>query len=270
MANTKNLVISSAFGFSPNQVGFFIKSLRKFYKDEIYFLINPNDIATKKLLNNYECKFMEVKCHKHDIQLKRYSFYLEILKNKKYNKILHCDSRDIYFQSDPFQFNYQGSINFFLEDEKIKNCIFNSNWLIKTHGKKVFENMKNKTILCSGTILADNSSMIKYLNLMVNLISKKKYKKSLKYLLTFRRDKGGRGSDQAHANFIGHNSLIKNSHFYSNHDGPIATVYHLKKIVFDENSNLTNSSGKPYRIVHQYDKRWNEFCDYVTEFKKNL
>ena len=32
-----------------------------------------------------------------------------------------------------------------LEDEKIKNCPFNSNWLIKTHGKEVFDQIKNKT-----------------------------------------------------------------------------------------------------------------------------
>ena len=135
----------------------------------MYFDVSglPNKATYGKHYFNISILSSEISEHKFDVQTKRYHYYLKILEKNNYDKILICDSRDIYFQSDPFQFNYQGSINFFLEDEKIKNCIFNSNWLIKTHGKKVFENMKNKTILCSGTILADNSSMIKYLNLMV-------------------------------------------------------------------------------------------------------
>ena len=270
MNNLKNLVISSAFGFSSNEISFFVKSLRKYYEEEICFLISPNDNKLKDLLIHYNCKFLETKSHKYDIQLKRYDFYLDILKNNKFNKILHCDSRDIYFQSNPFEFPYEGSINFFLEDEKIKNCSFNSNWLIKTHGKEVFDQMKDNIILCSGTVMATNKSMIEYLKLIKNLIKNKKYKKSLKYLLTFRRDKNGRGCDQAHANFIGHNKLIEDSHFYSNESGPIATVYHLKKIVFDKNSNLLNKTGKPYSIVHQYDKRWDEFSEHVNKIKKNL
>jgi hypothetical protein len=112
--------------------------------------------------------------------------------------------------------------------------------------------------------------MIEYLELMKNLIEKKKYKKSLKYLLTFRRDKNGRGCDQAHANFIGHNQLIKDTHFYSNESGPIATVYYLKKIIFDKNSELINGLGEPYSVVHQYDKRWSEFKPHVDKLKKNL
>ena len=270
MDNLKNLVISATFGFSVNQIDFFLKSLRRYYEDEVYFLISPNDKRVKNLLSYYNCKFLEVKSHRYDIQLKRYKFYLDVLKNKKFNKILCCDSRDIYFQSDPFKFSYKGSINFFLEDEKIKNCPFNSNWLIKTHGKQVFEKIKNNIILCSGTVLATNKSMIEYLELMKNLIEKKKYKKSLKYLLTFRRDKNGRGCDQAHANFIGHNQLIKDTHFYSNESGPIATVYYLKKIVFDKNSNLLNKLGVPYKIVHQYDKKLNEFYNVVEKLKKRI
>ena len=65
---------------------------------------------------------------------------------------------------------------------------------------------------------------------MISELSKNKYKKRLKYLLTFRRDKGARGSDQAHGNFIAHNNFISNSFFYKNESGPIATAYHLKKL----------------------------------------
>ena len=40
-----------------------------------------------------------------------------------------------------------------------------------------------------------------------------KYRKRLKYFLTFRRDKEGRGSDQAYANYIAHMNLVENNFF---------------------------------------------------------
>ena len=97
-----------------------------------------------------------------------------------------------------------------------------------------------------------------------------KYKKRLKYLLTFRRDKGARGSDQSHGNFIAHNNLISDTSFYSNESGPIATVFHLKKIIFNEKNELVNVNSEPYSVVHQYDKRWDKFQDNVLAIKKKF
>ena len=53
--------------------------------------------------------------------------------------------------------------------------------------------------------------MIDYLRLMIEHAIKYKYRKKLKYLFTLRRDKEGRGADQAYANFIVHNKLVENS-----------------------------------------------------------
>ena len=105
---------------------------------------------------------------------------------------------------------------------------------------------------------------------MIDQISKHKFKRRLKYVLTFRRDKGARGSDQSHGNYIAHNNLIKNSFFHSNEAGPIATAYYLKKIRFNNNSELVNIHNEPYAVVHQYDKRWEDFKYAVVEFKKKL
>ena len=111
--------------------------------------------------------------------------------------------------------------------------------------------------------------MVKWLKLMIELIKKYPFKKRFKYLITFRRDKNGRGCDQAHGNYIAYKNFFKQSHLYSNHDGPIATAMYLKKIKFDSKSQLINGLNKPYVIVHQYDKRWSEFSDQVNFLKKN-
>ena len=266
----KNIVLSAACGLDPSLIEFFLKSLRKFYDEDVCFLIGKNDFKIKKILKLYNCDFFEINVHKFDVQEKRYYFYLQILKEKKYNNILLCDSRDIYFQSNPFNYPYKGSINFFLEDKKIIDCPTNSNWIIKTYGEKVYKTIANNIINCSGTTLGSHDFIKIYLSLMINQASMYKFKKRLKYLLTFRRDKTGRGVDQAHANYIVHNNMIKNSHVYLNETGPIATVYYLKKIKFNEKFELINSLKEPYSIVHQYDKRWSEFKDNVIQFKKNL
>ena len=266
----KNLVLSAACGLDPTLIEFFLKSLRKYYKDEIYFLVGKKDEKIKEFLKQYDSKYLEIDVHKFDVQIKRYCFYLKILEEANYNNILLCDSRDIYFQANPFDYNYKGEINFFLEDKKIKDCRFNSNWFFKAYGKKKFDIIKEKIISCSGTTLGTLKGIKDYLKLMIESSIKYKYKKKLKYLITFRRDKSGRGVDQAYANYIAHNNLIKNSYLYKNESGPIATVYHLKNISFNDKSQLINKLNKPYAVVHQYDKRWDEFESKVNHIKEEL
>ena len=52
-------------------------------------------------------------------------------------------------------------------------------------------------------------------------------------------------------------------------DGPVATVFYLKKINFDKGSKLINSTGNIYSVVHQYDKRWKEFSKHFDKIKKD-
>ena len=159
----KNLILTAALGYNFKQVELFIKSLRKFYNDKVIFLIKEDDNELENKLRKYNCETIKVKTNKKEIQFKRYKIFLNYLKDKDFNQILLCDSRDIYFQSNPFNFNYKGQINFFLEDELIKNCPYNSNWIIRTFGKKEFQKILNKTILCSGTVLGQSYKILEYL-----------------------------------------------------------------------------------------------------------
>ena len=268
----KNLIISPAVNLKTNEVEFFLKTLRKYYMDDIYFLVGKKDIDLKKKINFYNSKFYEVNEHGYDIQLKRYKHFSKILEenSNKYDQVLFCDCRDIYFQSNPFEYNYKGSINFFSEDIKFNTCPINSSWVLNTFGKKIYDDLKNKTVCCGGTLLANINLMIKWLNLMDKLILAYPFKKRLKYLLTLRRDKEGRGCDQAHGNYIYYKKFFKDSHLYSNKEGPVATVFYLKNIKFNKSFQLINELGEPYSIVHQYDKRWDEFSDNVNAIKKTL
>jgi len=266
----KNLVLSAAYSLDIGQIELFVKSLRKYYRDEVYFLIGPKDIHLKEKLKSYNCNFFIVDANKKEISTKRFKFFYEFLKKNIFNNVFCCDSRDVYFQSNPFDFPYKGGINFFLEDKKIKDCPINSKWIIRSYGKKVFNEIGEEIILCAGTVMGTHEKIIEYLGLVDKQISKVKYKRRLKYLLTFRPDKEGRGVDQGHANYLVRKKFIKDCSFHSNSQGPVATIYYLKKILFDKHLRLLTSSQKPYAVVHQYDKRWDEFSLAVNKLKKDL
>ena len=266
----KNLILTAAVGLNFKQVEFFIRSLRKVYTDDICFIVGHNDHELKLELEKYDCTIIETHINKKKIQFKRYEIFSKYLDGHQFNKVLLSDSRDVYFQENPFKFNFNGPINFFLEDHLIKNCSYNSNWIIKTYGKSEFEKVSNKTILCSGTVLGNYEKIKEYLNLIKVNINKYKYKKKLKYFITFRPDPEGRGCDQGHANYIIHNSKLNGTNLYSNAKGPIATALYLKNIIFDNKYRLVNELGDPYLVVHQYDKRWSEFSENIKKFKSLL
>ena len=48
---SKNLILSAAIGYKFNQLEFFIKSLRNYYKDTVTFLIGNNDHDLEDNLN---------------------------------------------------------------------------------------------------------------------------------------------------------------------------------------------------------------------------
>ena len=148
--------------------------------------------------------------------------------------------------------------------------MINSKWMNKTLGLKVFEQLKKKHIVCCGTVMGEIGSFIEYATEM-NMMSKRYlFKKRLKYLLTFRRDKEGRGCDQSYAAYLIYNKILKDINVYGNASGPVATVYHLDKYKFNKQTELINSKNEPYVVVHQYDKKWEIFEDSVNKLKIEL
>tara|TARA_Y100000590_G_scaffold456860_1_gene608284 strand:- start:661 stop:1491 length:831 start_codon:yes stop_codon:yes gene_type:complete len=268
----ENIIITPYIGLPTRDVVLFLESLRKFYNDKVLFFVKKNDHELKKTLKYYECLYEDVSTHRHDVCIKRYTLLINYLKkNNNLKKIFFCDSRDIYFQSSPFSYSYEGQLNFFSEDTKIGDCPVNSKWMKNTLGLNLFDELKEKFIVCCGTVIGNKDAIINYANEM-NLMSKKYpyrwYKKRMKYLLTFRRDKAGRGSDQPYAAYLIHKNCLKNIKIYGNASGPIATVYNLSNLNFNNKNQLINDSGNPYVIVHQYDKKWDEFKNRITLPKK--
>jgi len=140
----------------------------------------------------------------------------------------------------------------------------------KTLGKNIFEELKQNHIVCCGTVMGKIDSFRNYASEMDKMSKKFPYKKRLKYLLTFRRDKEGRGCDQSYAAYLIYKNILKNIKIYSNSLGPVATVYHLNNYKFNDKNELVNSKNEPYIVVHQYDKKWDVFENSVNKLKKEL
>ena len=68
---SKNLVLSAAIGYKFSQIEFFIKSLRKFYKDKVVLLISGRDIKLEKELKKFNCETIKIDINKKEIQFKK-------------------------------------------------------------------------------------------------------------------------------------------------------------------------------------------------------
>ena len=112
----KNLVLSAAVGYKFEQIEFFIKSLRKFYKEEVCIVIDAKNTELEKKLKDYNCNTINTQIGKNETINRRNEIFTNYLKDKNYKNILLCDSRDIYFQGNPFKYDYKGPIKNTVEE----------------------------------------------------------------------------------------------------------------------------------------------------------
>ena len=85
---SKNLILSAAVGYNFVQIEFFIKSLRKFYQDNVCIIIDNKDNKLESQLKEYDCSVIKTKINKKDIQFKRYEIFSKYLEGKVFDKIL--------------------------------------------------------------------------------------------------------------------------------------------------------------------------------------
>jgi len=251
----KNLVLTSAVGYDFAKIEVFIKSLRKFYFEEVAVLINKNQKDLKFFTDRYNVQLIETNIKPKKTYQQRFDFYYSYLQDKfeYYNSIFLTDSRDVFFQENPFVFQYKSNLNFYLEGTTIENCKHNSNWIKKTVGRIAYEKIKKNRISCSGTVIGKSRDIFNYIKLMNENIKKYKYKKNFKEYVLFKKKYNG--YDQGIHNFLIRDNFFPECHLYDNTEGNIATInYHFSNLNFNSNHRLVNDQGRPYDVVHQYDR----------------
>lgn len=249
----KNLIIGAIKSYEWKAIKPFFVSLYYSNFRETDCVIFALDISKKTLdklqsigviVQNFPDKYRYMK-----INNVRYKLYEEFLRDKldKYNMVLHADIRDIFFQKDIFQLyeNKGKFIGLGLESGTISEQR-NANWMKNQYGEKIFEELKNEKIICSGTIFgtaAEFYLLVK--NIWEQILLKSPYDINI--------------HDQTATNYLIYHKKMFNDCliFLDNYNGSIMTVGidKNKNFSFDLDNNLLNfnSTNKP-AVIHQYDR----------------
>ena len=157
--NKKNLVIGVIERYSWITVKpFFISYIKANFKncDCVIFYRNINDDTLNRIrllgIITFE---IPKQYNRMQINNVRYKIYEDYLSDKldKYNMILHVDVRSTYFQKDVFKFYKikKQFIGFALKNWNMTDKCSRI-WIKCQYGNEMYEELKNKTIICSGTI----------------------------------------------------------------------------------------------------------------------
>lgn len=157
--NKKNLVIGVIERYSWIIVKpFFISYIKANFKnfDCVIFYSNINDDTLNRIRSLGIITFeIPKQYNRMQINNVRYKIYEDYLSDKldKYNMILHVDVRSTYFQKDVFKFYKikKQFIGFALKNWNMTDKCSRI-WIKCQYGNEMYEELKNKTIICSGTI----------------------------------------------------------------------------------------------------------------------
>ena len=216
------------FNYIPNNIEEFFSQ----NKVVVYTVYNQNKSYYSPHQDRYDCEYFYLKEH---------------LNNRRF--VLHIDSFDVFFQSDPFAPYYEKSkpyINFVGEGFYIKNCFWNKKWILTCFSYKEYEEIKYKEIICSGTIIGNSYLYFKFLYTLLSMEEWHSCK--------------GDSLDQAFINILVHSERLNHlniSFSITSCDGPILTMSKCmsKKDIPISKSNKIIGNGKIIpSIVHQYNR----------------
>ena len=171
----------------------------------------------------------------------RYFHYYDFLTTTEteYESVMLTDTRDVFFQRDPFDFEVGDSVDCFLEDDghclsdEAKNAI----WIRMVYGERTLEEIGRNLISCSGVTIGSYAAVVAYLRVMVEWLT--------------RLERQVPGIDQAVHNYVIYKGLVPNLRLVRNGRGPVLTMGIMPRVEPDD---LVGPDGRPYNVLHQYDR----------------
>jgi hypothetical protein len=162
---------------------------------------------------------------------------------RDYNHVMVADIRDILFQKDPFAFQIPDGLCVFMENasQTIGANFSNATWIRDGFGQTVLNEIKDKPIICSGTIFGTSAAMLDYFERVIRLFFTCKTVKTI---------------DQATCNVVIHTQPPKPLHRFDNDTGPVLTMAEMdpRQFRFNEQGFLINQTGQAFHTLHQYDR----------------
>lgn len=269
----RNLVLGTATSYDvdyiKNNVIPFVNSFKRnvFDADLVIIVSSTESPTVLQFLTNQNISFFQFPFEGKKGYVERYNAYKEYLrKNKKYERVLVTDTRDVLFQKSPFKqlndiIGDEHGVVFILEGNvgkgiAIETCKYNSNWIQSCFNATVYSYTKDKYISCSGSTIGDSVSLLQYFELLSMIFSS----------VIDRTCENMTGIDQG-----AHNYLL---YYYRNFIGlpfkaipmevgtsPIGTIGYTDswEYMLDQSGFLVFKNYQIPSVVHQYDRKEEKF-----------
>ena len=182
------------------------------------------------------------------LRYRRYWLYAEYLQQHAavYERVLLADCTDVFFQTDPFAWDWSPGVHFFLEEKKLRlgDCRLHRLWLGCQFGPEFIERHAGESISCSGTTFGDTASIREYLAQMAAAIMRARNLAKIS------------GGDQGIHNYLLIEKKLKNIIVHPNRCGPVLTMGVMRPDDFKMNSAglVLNQDGSVPPVLHQYDR----------------
>lgn len=258
-----NLVLGAIYGYDWEKVKHFVVSLRKHYTGKIGFIVDVGVTCDEEMMN--KLSEYDVNCHlytkslssNHEIQNNRFELYSDIIKEnyEDVKNIFITDVRDVIFQDDPFVYGLNTDLEFYYEPATFAECPCNSWWIKTMCGEEIFQEMKDKYIVCCGTIMGSRQGLLRYLEV---------FKQEFENMRSAGRIFIGGEDTVAHNRLIYTNRVPGVLSIKYNGRGAVSTMEHQKIFKFDDHGRYLNDDDKPTPVIHQWDRK----KDYIDFFNK--
>jgi hypothetical protein len=100
----------------------------------------------------------------------RYEYESEWLHShlREIDRVIHCDSYDVFFQGDPFQnLVPHDRILLIRENLLISSCDWNSHWLKRCYGNDTWYLIRDYNVICTGLISGNAKEYLRLINVMM-------------------------------------------------------------------------------------------------------
>ena len=248
----KNLIIVVITNYNWDKIAIFFNSINmaKIQNCDIVAIVHNMSKETINKLKSCGVKvyFIHEKYLKIPIVNSRWKIIMDYLDANpdKYKYVLTADTRNIFFQDDPFKYyNLEKSyLGIAIEDGDL-NEINIKKWIIDSYGKEIHKVINKERTMSAGIIWGTFDKLYDFFKLMWDNLNPDVSKER-------------KAVDQGVANYlIYYDKTFKDCLVKSDNDNGYILTLGLTdpdKIIVDSNNIIYNRKGKKAAVVHQYDR----------------
>jgi hypothetical protein len=242
------LVMGSALTYTAEKAMPFVVSLRKHYNGKVLLLVSETiDPSFFKLLVDYGIDFIHQPTEDgfpNSIMYRRFALYQQYIDWPIFDtsqRFFLTDVRDVVFQRSPFSLPLTCDLEFYCEQELIKNCYVNNGWISERYGLGEARAIGDNHVVCAGTISCTRKGLID--------VCDKITQATVPFL-----ERGMWPNDQAILNHLIYTNQLFNYRLVVTGDGTVSTMHYEKLMMFNQNGELCNKDGSVAPVVHQWDR----------------